>query len=108
MEIPQEFKKLTEEKRQELIEKLADINDLIAEKLVEDKEITVDEIKQAIRKATIERTFIPVMMGSALKNTGIQLLLDGIVDYLPNPTEVYPKKKKKHVSNTIDINQVII
>lgn len=62
---------------------------MIGEKIVEEKPISIDDLKSAIRRLTISRKFIPAFLGSALKNTGIQLLLDGVIDYLPNPTEVY-------------------
>lgn len=71
-----------------MIETLADVDDEIAEIFLEEKEPSVDEIKAAIRRATIARKFSPVLMGSALANTGIQNVLDAIVEYLPNPSEV--------------------
>jgi len=90
-EIPGDLKSFVEEKRSELIEKIGDIDDVIGEKIVEEKPISIDDLKSAIRRLTISRKFIPAFLGSALKNTGIQLLLDGVIDYLPNPTEVENK-----------------
>lgn len=87
-EIPNDLLDLVNERRQTLIETLADVDDEIAEIFLEEKEPTVNEIKAAIRRATIARKFTPVMMGSALANTGIQPVLDAIVDYLPNPSEI--------------------
>ncbi|EDO18846.1 hypothetical protein Kpol_1023p15 [Vanderwaltozyma polyspora DSM 70294] len=87
-EVPEDLKDLVEEKRALLIEKLADVDDEIAELFLEEQEPTVEQIKSAIRRATIARKFTPVMMGTALGNTGIQHVLDAIVDYLPNPSEV--------------------
>lgn len=85
-EIPSDLVGLVEEKRQVLIETLADVDEELADKFLEDeKGIASSDIKAAIRRATISRKFSPVMMGSALKNTGVQLLLDGTVDYLPHP-----------------------
>lgn len=86
--IPEDLKSLVEEKRQILIETLADVDDQMAELFLEELEPTPTQIKDAIRRATIARKFSPVLMGSALANTGIQPVLDAIVDYLPNPSEV--------------------
>lgn len=86
--IPVELLDLAKEKRQVLIETLADCDEEMAEIFLEEKEPTVKELQDAIRRATIARKFSPVLMGSALANTGIQPVLDAIVDYLPNPSEV--------------------
>ncbi|CAI1573459.1 hypothetical protein SEUBUCD646_0L01350 [Saccharomyces eubayanus] len=86
--VPEKLKPLMEEKRQLLIETLADVDDEMAEMFLEEKEPTIEQIKAAIRRATIARAFTPVLMGSALANTGIQPVLDAIVDFLPNPSEV--------------------
>lgn len=87
-EIPANLKDLVEEKRQVLIETLADVDDTIAECVIDEVEPTVDQIQSAIRQATIARRFTPILMGSALANTGIQPALDAVVDYLPDPSEV--------------------
>lgn len=87
-EIPAELKSLAQEKRQTLIETLADVDDEMAEIFLEEKEPTKSELQKSIRNATIARKFSPVLMGSALANTGIQPVLDAIVDYLPDPSEV--------------------
>ncbi|ANZ75780.1 BA75_02301T0 [Komagataella pastoris] len=87
-DIPSELKNLVEEKRKILIETLADVDDEIAECFIEEIDPTVEQIKNAIRRSTISRKFTPVLMGSALANTGIQPVLDAVVDYLPNPAEV--------------------
>ncbi len=89
-DIPEEFKEKTEEFRHILIERLADVNDEIAEKYLEDKEITTDDIKKAIRAAVVTNEFLPVMCGSSLKNKGVQLVLDAVADYLPSPLDVPP------------------
>lgn len=86
--VPEDLLELAEEKRQLLIETLADCDDHMAEIFLEEKEPTVQDIQDAIRRATIARKFSPVLMGSALANTGIQPVLDAIVDYLPDPSEV--------------------
>lgn len=86
--IPDDLMELAKERRQILIETLADCDDIMAEIFLEEKEPTIKDIQDAIRRATIARKFSPVLMGSALANTGIQSVLDAIVDYLPNPSEV--------------------
>lgn len=77
-----------EEKREELLELLYQVDDNLTEIALE-REPTSKEIKDAIRRATIALKFSPIFMGSAYKNKGVQTLLDGVVDFLPNPTEVY-------------------
>jgi elongation factor G len=87
-EIPEHLKELAAEKRAVLIETLADVDEEIAEIFLNEETPTVAQIKAAIRRATIARTFTPVVMGSALANTGVQRMLDAVIDYLPNPSEV--------------------
>ncbi|WPK27738.1 hypothetical protein PUMCH_005136 [Australozyma saopauloensis] len=87
-EIPAEVADLVEEKRQLLIETLADVDEEIADVYLEGEEPSVEQIKAAIRRATIARKFTPVLMGSALANKGVQSVLDAVVDYLPQPNEV--------------------
>lgn len=86
--IPHHLRVLAAAKRQTLIEKLADVDDDIAEAFIEEREPTNDQIKAAIRRATIARKFSPVLMGSALANKGIQPMLDAVCDYLPNPSQI--------------------
>jgi elongation factor G len=85
--VPERMVQLMEEKRTDLIESLAEIDDDIAEKFVNGETIEVDDLKAAIRRATLANKFIPVFMGSAVKNKGVQPLIDGVCDYLPDPTE---------------------
>lgn len=87
-EIPEKVRALVEEKRKVLIETLADVDDEIAELFLDEKEPTRDQVKAAIRRATISLKFTPVFIGSALANKSVQPMLDGVVDYLPNPSEV--------------------
>ncbi|KAL6939467.1 Elongation factor G, mitochondrial [Hanseniaspora osmophila] len=89
--IPEDLKDLVEERRALLIEKLADVDEEMAELFLEEKEPTVEQINNAIRNATIARKFSPVLMGSALANTGIQSVLDAVVNYLPDPSEILNK-----------------
>ena len=86
-DIPAEFAEQAKEYQQELVAKLADVDEGIAEKFLMEEMPTEKEIAAAIRKATIGLKFVPVFCGSAYKNRGVQKLLDGISDYLPNPTE---------------------
>ena len=88
IEIPADLKDLVEEKRSELIEKAVEFDDELMEKYLEGEELTVEEIKSCIRKGTLAAEFFPVMCGSAYKNTGVKLLLDAVIDYLPAPTDV--------------------
>ncbi|MDD5933549.1 MAG: elongation factor G [bacterium] len=90
--IPEQYKDKCETLRQELIEDLTNFDDDFCMKVLEGEEVTVDEIKGVIRKATIAGEFHPVFCGSAYKNKGIQLLLDGVIDYLPSPLDIAPAK----------------
>ncbi|KAI9725938.1 MAG: Elongation factor G, mitochondrial [Chrysothrix sp. TS-e1954] len=87
-EIPASVKDLAVEKRKKMIETLADVDDEIAEMFLEEKEPTIEQIKAAVRRATISLNFTPVFMGTALDDKCIQPMLDAVCDYLPNPSEV--------------------
>jgi elongation factor G len=87
-EIPAELKDKAEELRAALIESVAEIDEELMMKYLEGEEITNDELKKAIREATLAVEFYPVFCGSAFKNKGVQLLLDGVIDFLPAPTDV--------------------
>ncbi len=86
--IPAEMMDLAKEKREELISKLADVDDELGEKFLMEEEITAEILAAAIRRQTILLKFVPVFMGSAFKNKGVQPLLDGVRAYLPSPPEV--------------------
>jgi len=91
-DIPSELKSTAEKYRQELIENIANYNDGILNKYVENIEISEEELKKAIREITINVNGIPVLCGAAFKNKGVQPLLDGVVDFLPSPDGVpFPK-----------------
>jgi len=87
-DIPEEWRQRVEEARNKLIERLADADDEIAEKFLDEKEITVDEIKAAIRRSVIAIKLLPVLTGTSLRNKGVQLLLNAVTDYLPSPLDV--------------------
>ena len=89
-EIPEDLEDKAHEYRELLIEKLSDVDEEIMMKYLEDEEITVDEIKTALRKGTIANEFTPVLCGTALKNKGVQPLLDAVVEYLPAPVDIPP------------------
>ncbi len=74
--------------RSYLIDNIVDVDDSLMEKYIDGDEITTKEIKNCIRKGTIEGTFVPIFCGSAFKNKGIQTLLDAVVDYLPSPLDI--------------------
>ena len=86
--VPENMKALVAEKRRELIEAVAEVDDELGELFLMGEEPTTEQLKAAIRRATVAREFAPLFMGSAFKNKGVQLLLDGVVDYLPAPHEV--------------------
>ncbi|KAK1208483.1 EFGM factor, partial [Pygoscelis papua] len=87
-EIPAEFRAEAAERRRELIECVANSDDQLGELFLEEKIPTAAELKLAIRRATLKKSFTPVLVGSALKNKGVQPLLDAVLEYLPNPSEV--------------------
>jgi elongation factor G len=89
-EIPEQYLELAQEKRTLLIEKLADVDDEVAMLFLEGEEVPVDMVRAAVRQGTISMAIFPVFAGSALKNKGVQRLLDGVTDYLPSPLEVPP------------------
>lgn len=91
-EIPGSFKKAAEEWRHTMVEKIVETDDLLTEKYLEGKEISEEELRSALRRATLAYKLVPVFCGSALKNKGVQLALDGVVDYLPSPADLPPVK----------------
>ncbi|USK34016.1 elongation factor G [Bacillus sp. F19] len=88
MEIPDEYKDLAEEWRGKLVEAVAELDEDLMMKYLEGEELTIDELKAAIRKGTVNVEFYPVICGSAFKNKGVQLMLDAVLDYLPSPLDV--------------------
>ena len=94
VDVPADYLEEATKRRAELVEAVADVNDDIMDKYLEGEEISKDELKAAIRQATIDLKFFPVFAGSAFKNKGVQMLMDGVVDYLPSPLDVRPYNAK--------------
>jgi elongation factor G len=89
-EIPENLKEKSDELRHILIEKIVEQDENLMAAYLEGKEISIEELKKALRQAVIDYKLIPVFCGSALKNKGVQLLLDGVVEYLPSPVDLPP------------------
>ncbi|KKS67233.1 MAG: Elongation factor G [candidate division WWE3 bacterium GW2011_GWB1_42_6] len=87
VEIPEDMKQKVEEFRQKLVEKVAESDDSLIEKYLNGEELSVEEIKSGIRKLTVQTKMYPVFCGASLSNIGIQKLLDGVVSYLPSPSD---------------------
>ncbi|HOZ56059.1 MAG: Elongation factor G [Parcubacteria group bacterium ADurb.Bin316] len=88
IEIPADLKDKVEEFRGDLVERAVECDDAVTEKYLNGEEISVEELKKAIRKGTITSQLFPVFCGTALKNIGVQLVLDGVIEYLPSPLEL--------------------
>ena len=91
-EIPADMLEMAQQYHNELIEKVSEVDETLFEKYVAEEEITVPEIKAALRKATLENRIVPVICGTSFKNKGVQKLLDAVVDYMPSPLDVPPIK----------------
>ncbi|WP_041084287.1 elongation factor G [Thermotoga profunda] len=102
-DIPEDLLDLAEEMREEMISMLAEEDEELMELYLEEKEIPVEKIKSALRKATITNKLVPVLCGAAARNKGVQPLLDAIIDYLPSPLDIPPVK-----GLTLDEEQVEI
>ena len=90
VEIPADLKAQAEEARAQLVERIAELDDELTVRYLEGKEISVPELKSALRRAVIDNRAAAVFCGSSLKNKGVQILLDAVVDYLPSPAEIRP------------------
>ncbi len=87
-EIPEDMKELAQKYRDNLIEKVAECDEALMEKYFEGEELSEDEIRKTIRKATIANEFVPVLCGTAYRNKGVQHLLDAVIDYMPSPLDI--------------------
>ena len=92
VDVPEQYLDAAKKARANMVEEIADVDDAIMDKYLNEEEISNDELRAAIRKATINLELFPVFAGSAFKNKGVQMLLDGVVDYLPSPLDVKPYK----------------
>ena len=90
VEIPQEMKEEVEKARAQLIERICETNEALSEKWLQDQEPAMEELKKALRAATIAYKLVPFYAGSSFRNKGVQPLIDAIVDYLPSPLDVPP------------------
>lgn len=102
-EIPADMRAEAKDRKQELIEHLSNVDNRLGEMYLNEEEILEKDIMEATRRVCIERTFTPVLVGTALKNRGVQPLLDAIVDYLPNPGEVKNYALRESESETVKI-----
>ena len=91
-EIPEDKKSEAEEWRNKMVERIASEDDALTEKYLEGKEISLEDLRKTLREATLAYKLVPVFCGSALKNKAVQLMLDGVVDYLPSPADLPPVK----------------
>ena len=100
--ISDEYKDEAQEKRNEMIEQLSDMDDLLMEKYLDGYEIPPEEIKQVIRKATNSLQLVPVIFGASFKNKGIQSLLNAVIDYLPSPLDIPPIQGHHPRTNNVE------
>ena len=101
--IPDDYADQATEYRESLIEAVSDFDDEIATKYLEGEEISEDELRLAIRKATISIKFVGVIPGSAFKNKGVQMLMNAVVDYLPSPLDLPPMKGEDSDENAVEV-----
>jgi elongation factor G len=87
-DIPEDMVDQAEEYRSEMIEKIAETDEALLEKFLGDEEISVEELKAALRKATINNEIVPILCGTSYRNKGVQMLLDAVIEYMPAPTDI--------------------
>ena len=106
-DIPAEFAEAAKTAREEIIQNVADVDDVLAEKFLNEEPCSAEDIRSAIRRATIALKMTPVLCGSAYKNKGVQLVLDAVTHYLPNPTEIvnYAHDQKNNEAKVILENE---
>ena len=86
--IPEDMQEQAQKYREQMVEAIASTDDALMEKYLEGEELTVEELRAALRKATIANEIVPVVCGTSYRNKGVQKLLDAIIDYMPNPTDI--------------------
>ncbi|RIK45454.1 MAG: elongation factor G, partial [Chloroflexi bacterium] len=108
VEIPEDLKTQAEEARAKMVEKIAELDDELTMKFLEAQEITVDELKTALRRGVIANKATPIFCGSSLKNKGVQVMLDAVVDYLPSPADIpsISASEPGNPENTFDLPTV--
>lgn len=107
VEIPEDMKADVEKYRAELVEKISETDDGLMEKFLNGEEPTIEELKAALRKATISYKLVPIFCGSSLRNTGIQVLLDGVVEYLPSPQDIVEIKGMNPKTNEEVVRKLV-
>jgi elongation factor G len=105
LDIPAGMADLVSQHRHDLIEAVADFDDDIMHKYLEEQDVTEDEIKAALRKGTVKGVLVPVLCGAALRNRGVQPILDAVVDYLPSPADVPPVEGKDPKTGALVIRE---
>jgi elongation factor G len=105
IDIPAELQKQAEEMRAKMVEKIAELDDELTMKFLEAQEISIDELKAALRKGVLATKCAPVFCGSSLKNKGVQVMLDAVIDYLPSPADkpVIKATEPGNVENEFEI-----
>ena len=103
VDIPADYQDQASQYRESLIEAVSDFDDDIASKYLEGEDITEDELRLAIRKATVSIKFVGVIPGSAFKNKGVQMLMDAVVNYLPSPLDLPPMKGEDSDENPVEV-----
>ncbi|MEE2734928.1 MAG: elongation factor G [Verrucomicrobiota bacterium] len=103
MDLDDEQLILAEEAYAEILDTLANVDDELGEKFLKDEEITVTDLKRAMRRATIANKVVPIAGGSAFKNKGVQYLVDAVVDYLPSPLEIPPAKGQEADDEAVEV-----
>ncbi|EKD65191.1 MAG: hypothetical protein ACD_50C00164G0002 [uncultured bacterium] len=107
-EIPSEMKDDAEKYRHLLIEKIAETDDVLLEKYLNGQEISIEELKKALRQAVIDYKLVPIFAGSSLRNKGVQPLLDAVVDYLPSPVDLKEVKGINPKTNKEEMRKLIV
>jgi len=103
LDIPSDYLDQANEYRESLIEAVSDFDDDIATKYLDGEDISEDDLRLAIRKATVSIKFVGVIPGSAFKNKGVQMLMDAVVDYLPSPLDLPPMKGEDSDENSVEV-----
>lgn len=104
-DIPEEYKEQAQELRLKMVEKACELDDALMEKFLSNQEITIPEIKQALRKGVLARQVTPAFAGTAFKNKGVQLVLDAVLDYLPSPLDIPPVEGTNPATGEVELRK---